>query len=299
MLNVTSSFELNNDITNDAAFSLCFIDGITIEQQGHDFETCPYYTILWLKDGAGKIFIDANQYCFKKNTIFFLSPNQKYLIDSNYIKAVKVSFSADFYCIQKHKKEVSCDGVLFNNSYQSPHIILNECTDKNFDDIISKIVDEFKNPNIAHAEMLLTYLKILLINSTRIKLADSEPSKDNSHVSLSDRHVYSETYIKLKELIDMEFRENHSPSHYASSLNINAKSLEKIVKNEIGKTISDLIKERIIIEAKRLLCYSSYTVKEIAFDIGFNDPAYFSRYFKKSTQLSPQEFKDSWGNLSN
>jgi AraC-like DNA-binding protein len=299
MLNVTSSFELNNDVTNTAAFRFCIIDGITREQQEHDCETCPHYTILWLKEGAEKIFIDANQYRLKRNTIFFLSPNQKYLIDSNFIKAVRVSFSRDFYCIQRHKKEVSCDGVLFDNSYQAPYIELNECTEKNFDDIISKIVEEFENPNIAHAEMLLTYLKIFLINSTRIKLADSEPANNNSQTCLSGRQVYSDTYIKLKELINSEFRKNHSPSRYASSLNINTKSLEKIVKNESGKTISDLIKERLIIEAKRLLCYSSYTIKEIAFDIGFNDPAYFSRYFKKSTQLSPQEFKLSWGNLSN
>lgn len=288
MFNITKSFKLNNNLTNADAFKFCVIDGITVNQHGHDFETCSHYTILWLKNGTGRIFIDANQFCLKKNTIFFLSPNQKYLVDSNFFKAIKIIFSRDFYCIEKHKKEVSCDGVLFDNSYQGPYIKLDSCGERCFVDIADKIVEEFENPNIAHAEMLRTYLKIFLINSTRIKLTDCELT-DN------DSQVYSDTYIKLKELIDTNFKENHSPSSYASSLNINTKSLEKIVKNESGKTIGDLIKERIIIEAKRLLCYSSYTVKEIAFNIGFNDPAYFSRYFKKSTQLSPQEFKQSWG----
>ena len=82
------------------------------------------YSIFWIKKGKGTYHIDFEQYDFGDNTLFFLSPNQVFSVDSEKInEAYRISFSRDFYCIQTHDKEVSCDGVLFNNIYETPLVV--------------------------------------------------------------------------------------------------------------------------------------------------------------------------------
>jgi AraC family transcriptional activator of pobA len=82
---------------------------------------------------------------------------------------------------------------------------------------------------------------------------------------------------------------------YAGLLHISAKALNKVSKAKFNKTLSDLIAERIIVEAKRELYLTSKPVKQVAFELGFNDEFYFSRFFKKNVAVSPQVFRDTVG----
>ena len=89
----------------------------------------------------------------------------------------------------------------------------------------------------------------------------------------------------------MNFKKMHSVTDYANRLGVSPKSLTKNFQKIGINTPSDFIKNRIILEAKRQILYSTDSVKQIAFDLGFNDPAYFSRFFTKSTSKSPLQFK--------
>jgi AraC-like DNA-binding protein len=96
----------------------------------------------------------------------------------------------------------------------------------------------------------------------------------------------------FKLLIEEKYQEWHKVQDYASEIHISAKHLSQTVKNFTGKTAKTLIQDRLILEAKRLLLHSSLTIKEIAYQIGFNEPLHFSGFFKKKVNISPSEFKN-------
>ncbi|MGB1043238.1 MAG: helix-turn-helix domain-containing protein [Tenacibaculum sp.] len=240
------------------------------------------YKIFWIKEGKGTYHIDFEKYSFDGSVLFFLSPGQVFSVDSEKIKeAYQLSFHKDFYCIQTHDAEVACNGVLFNNVYETPFV--KPCTNdiKKLSFIIEGLVDEFKNTETAQYDMLQAYLKQFIVYAVRIKKEHQQIKEDTETKLFKDFSV----------LVEQNFKKLHSVTDYANRLGISPKSLTKHFQKIGTQSPSDFIKNRIITEAKRQLLYSSEAVKHIAFDLGFNDPAYFSRFFSKATGLSPKKFQ--------
>ena len=100
---------------------------------------------------------------------------------------------------------------------------------------------------------------------------------------------------KLKDAIELHYRKKHAPSEYAELLHITPKALAKITKQHFNKTLTDLITERIIIEAKRELYLTNKPIKEIASELGYEDEHYFSRFFKNNAEVSPQLYRETVG----
>ena len=240
------------------------------------------YTIFWIKEGQGTYTIDFKNYSFNGNVLLFLSPGQVFSVDSEKIKeAYQLNFIKDFYCIQTHDSEIACNGVLFNNIYESPFIYPSEKESKKLDFIIDLLIEEFGLAETAQYDMLQSYLKQFIIQSVRLKKEAHELVEDTETKLFKDFSL----------LVDLNFKKLHSVTEYANRLGISPKSLTKHLQKLGTKTPSDLIKNRIITEAKRQLLYSNEAVKHVAFDLGFNDPAYFSRFFTKATGISPIQFK--------
>jgi AraC family transcriptional regulator, transcriptional activator of pobA len=99
----------------------------------------------------------------------------------------------------------------------------------------------------------------------------------------------------LRNAIEDNFRMLHSASDYAEMLNLSPSALARITKAHFNKTLSDLITERIVVEAKRELYLTNKTIKEIAYELGYEDEYYFSRFFKTKTDISPQYYRDTVG----
>lgn len=250
-----------------------------------------YFSLILILKGEGIVRSDVSEYELRKNQLLCFSPYQPFLIQAESgLQGVAVHFHSDFFCIVKHQKEVSCNGVLFNNIYEPPFVLLAE---KERDDLLAILEDmkkELAESNLAQHELIVSYLKIFLIQSTRIKLKQS--SKEN--VAVDDK---SEPFLlqSLKDAIEKNFKEKHSPSDYANLLNTNARNLASLSKKYFDKTITNLITERIIIEAKRELYLTSKSIREIAFDLGFSDEFYFSRFFKNCTDISPSLYRETVG----
>ncbi|MDT0553554.1 helix-turn-helix domain-containing protein [Urechidicola vernalis] len=240
------------------------------------------YNIFWIKKGKGQYHIDFEKYNFEDNTLFFLSPGQVFAVDSEKIQeAYKISFAQDFYCIQTHDKEVSCNGLLFNNIYESPFVLPETNDIKKLDFILNNLIEEFQLNETAQYDMLQSYLKQFIVSSVRIKKGQSQIKED----------VASKLFKDFSVLVEMNFKSIHAVNEYASRLGLSPKSLTKHFQ-KIGTTSpSQFIKNRIILEAKRQLLYSNDSIKTIAYNLGFNDPAYFSRFFAKATTQSPNSFK--------
>lgn len=243
------------------------------------------FSIYWIKEGKGTYTVDFKSYRFKDNVLFFLSPGQVFAVNSEQIKtAYKITFVQDFYCIQTHDKEVACNGVLFNNVYETPFVKPCKKDTQKLQFIIESLIDEFKQTEAAQYDMLQSYLTQFMICAVRIKKENYE-FKDDKETRL---------YKDFSILVEQNYRKLHSVTDYANRLGVSPKSISKHFKKIGSKTPLDFIKNRIIVEAKRLLIFSDKNVKEIAFELGFNDPAYFTRFFTKATTQSPLQFKKTY-----
>ncbi|WP_431166052.1 helix-turn-helix domain-containing protein [Tenacibaculum halocynthiae] len=240
------------------------------------------YKIFWIKEGKGTYNIDFKSYSFNGNVLFFLSPGQVFTVDSEKIKeAYQLSFSRDFYCIQTHDTEIACNGVLFNNVYETPFVTPTDRDSQKLNFILSNLIEEFELEETAQYDMLQSFLKQFIIYSVRIKKGYGTVKED----------LETKLFKDFSLLVEQNFKKLHSVTDYAQRLGISPKSLTKHFQKIGTQTPSDFIKNRVMIEAKRQLIYSSEAIKQIAFDLGFNDPAYFSRFFTKSAGQSPKQFQ--------
>ena len=149
---------------------------------------------------------------------------------------------------------------------------------------MSQIENEVVNTNeFGNSEILSNLLKsmLLLIEREKKKNTETNQKPDNSN------------YLKFRDLLENNFQKKWTVSDFAKELAISTKTLNSIVKSEIGITVSQTISDRIILEAKRKLTHSNSYINQIAFDLGFNDPYYFTKFFKKHVNCSPADFRNS------
>ncbi|HEV8506827.1 MAG TPA: helix-turn-helix domain-containing protein [Chitinophagaceae bacterium] len=249
-----------------------------------------YYSLIWVKEGSGKLKTNFSEYSFEKNSLFSFAPYQPFMLSSNLVKGVAIYFHSDFFCIHKHQTEVTCNGVLFNNIYQRPFFQVDETLEHSLNTVIQQIKTEIQRPGLAQYELLISFMKIFLISASRVK-AQQQPE------SIPQSAATKEPFIlqSLKDAIERDFRSKHMPQDYAILLNISSNALAKITKTHFNKTLTNLITERIIIEAKRELYLTNKSVKEVAYELGYDDEYYFSRFFKKNVNISPQTYRETVG----
>ena len=248
-----------------------------------------YFSVILILAGKGSLMADISEYSFKENSLMCLSLYQPFKIQCKKdFKGIMVSFHPEFFCLHKHRNEVSCNGVLFNNIYESPVISLTIDEAQYLLTIITGLKVEMERPGTPQLEALISYLKILLINASRIKI-------DQRHLQAVSSKKEPVILSSLKDAIEEHFQSLHSPHDYAGLLNISTPALNKITKTHFNKTLSNLIADRIITEAKRQLYLTAKSVKLIAYELGFNDEFYFSRFFKSNVAISPQFFRDTVG----
>lgn len=283
-----SAFTLVNPQNGNLAFKLfSFEDNVYFDH----IQRNNYFSLIWVQEGKGKVKADFAEYEFEANTLFAFSPYQPYMITAKEsIKRIAIYFHSEFFCIFKHHKEISCNGVLYNNIYNPPFVKVDEPSAATFQMLSEQIKTEMQNADLAQYELLVSYLKIFLITAARLKTRQQPEAAE----VLKDQ---KEPFIlqKLKDAIEENFKTKHSPADYAELLYITPKALAKITKTHFNKTLSSLINERIIIEAKRELYLTVKSVKEIAYELGYEDEYYFSRFFKVNAEVSPQLYRDTVG----
>ena len=250
-----------------------------------------YYSLIWVQQGRGKLKADFSDYKFSSNNLLAFSPYQPFMLTpENDLSGIAIQFHPDFFCIHKHQQEVACNGVLFNNIYQPPIVTMDEKSETTLQLLIEQMKYEIQNTALAQYELLISYLKILLITASRLK-TDQQIEAKNATSNLQEPFILQ----SLKEAIEKNYKEKHTASDYATILHITAKVLAKITKTHLNKTLTFLISERIIIEAKRELYLTNKPVKQIAYELGYDDEYYFSRFFKTNTDVSPQIYRNTVG----
>lgn len=242
-----------------------------------------YYKILWNREKTHAVNIDGYSFILKKNQVLFCTPLNilEIPLDTGLISIV---FNREFYCLRDHDHEVSCQGLLFFGSSLPPVITLNKIEIVSFETMFQIFKEEFETKDQIQGEMLRVMLKRLLIKSTRLVAEKSI----NSKLSAPQLDLVRKYYI----LVENHFKEKHKVTEYAELLFKSPKTLSNLFKKTGEKSPLKIINERIMLEAKRLLLFSTKNADEIGYELGYKEAAHFSKFFKSHTGLPPAQFKE-------
>jgi AraC family transcriptional activator of pobA len=244
------------------------------------------FTIIWIKEGEGVFHADLMEYPFSGPVLLFANPYQTLFLTSGHgTCGVLMNFHANFLCIETHHEEVGCNGVLFNRLHGAPMVPCSSDFAKEIEDLVRQIEREFTTGWMAHREVVLSLLKILLVKASRVKL------EQLANVPDSGKPPGHPALVLLLELVERHYQSLNRPHEYARLLGMSPKALGRLVKEELGLTLTYLIRERMLKHAKWHLLHTLRPVKEIAAEAGFADEFYFSRLFKSATGLSPTGFR--------
>lgn len=245
------------------------------------------YSIIFIEDKAS-FTVDGTTYNTEGNTVLFLSPYQAI----SWVEIPKfyrmLSFHSDFYCIEYHKYEVACNGLLFNNAYLKPYVTVPAQLLNQLYQITDSIRDEHKADDKEQpftSSIIKSYLQLLLALCSRQK-----DSLEGQHYTAIDKQAFM-----FEQLLEKHHTQERRVQFYADKVGVSAEVLSRKSKQAFGKPPTKLIQDRVIIAAKRFLHLTDKSIKEIAALLNFQDEFYFSRYFKQATGLSPKHYRDEVG----
>ncbi len=243
------------------------------------------YKIIWNTTATTQVYLDYYKIELKKNEMLFCTPlNVLSLLGSDHDLKTFI-FNKEFFCIQTHDDQVSCNGLLFYGSSHPQIIQLNEKEISHFQLIYEQLKEDFTIKDHLQGEMLRSILKRLLIMSTRMVKADLHDSDiPNAQIDI---------VRQFNLLVEKHFREYHQVKDYANLLFKSPKTLANLFLKYNDKTPLTMINERILLEAKRLLLYSDKSSNEIGLELGYKDAGHFSKFFKKHEGVTPIVFRKS------
>lgn len=240
-------------------------------------------TFLWFEDDNNNINIDNIDYVFNRNQIVCLTEFHKVDI-SNVCKAKMIRFNRPFYCVVDHDSEVGCKGILFFGASQLPVLNIPDEEIEKFQAIWKMFEIEIQSKDEHQLEMLQSMLKRFMIMCTRIFKSQEKYTK------IADNQI--DLVREYNFLVEQNFRTKHTVAEYATMLNKSPKTLSNLFSRISSKTPLQFIQDRRMLEAKRLLRHTDKSVKEIAYEIGFEDLQTFGRFFKNAEGISPTDFKE-------
>lgn len=242
-----------------------------------------YFVIIWVKNGGGEHLIDLEKFELKDNTIFCVTPGQVHLMNiKGPANGYVISFTAEFMGLEEENFSLLFKTGLFHTFSHSPALDVNEELAAEMDDLAGRMMKEFANYFLLRSEILRGFLKIFLVYLTRQvdKMIHTEaPSKTTDMLK------------KFFSLLEKNYVTKRMVTDYASEMIITPNYLNEVVKKSTGFPASHHIQQRIILEAKRKAVYSNLSMKEIAYELGFDDIAHFSKFFKNASGQSFTDFK--------
>lgn len=258
------------------------ISGHTVLYTPHKLS---HFVIRMIKKGTGKITVDHIDYELKPNTLFIGHPDQIRLFSLEkdaVFDSIFVAFSREVLALMNLQ-----DGVesIIGTISKTPLLELNEVNQAFIEDQFDLLL-KVKSFNSTHQlKMIASLLQLLVFsiteinNSTLVKL----PVRKQNYINL---------YRDFLTQLNNNFKKYHFTSDYADLMFIPLKRLNRACKSVTGKTAGKIIADRLDFEAKRYLYYSSNTVKEISYELGFSDPTYFIKFFRTINGESPNVFRN-------
>jgi len=254
------------------------------EPEVDDLHKHTFYEIIWIEKGKSRQVIDSVEYEISPGSLFFISPGQLHVFEEwRPVVGGSIMFTEDFLLLNQQNKDRLFELSFLDNFYSHPVLRPDKKSFAEIQQTIHQLSVEKKRTDYA-AALAQALLQVLLLQIQH-------------SIDVQTSHVVSKKYIvvykKFKQLIDENFTRNLSVSDYASKLAITQHHLNHLTKEVTGKTATEVIRARGILEAKRLLSFTDHSISEVAAELGYFDSSYFAKVFKAETGTSPLEFKST------
>jgi AraC family transcriptional activator of pobA len=241
-----------------------------------------FYEILWISEGQSKHIVDDHELELSSDNVYFMSPGQVHRIETySALKGHSIMFTEEFFILNFTNNEALDKLAFLRNSYKNPHLKINPETKALLQPVLQLMYNEFERAD--HSRLVLSSLMfVLLTGLERVYQTQQGNINSSGQIILMDR---------FRELLEENYTGQHPLSYYAEALCVTPHHLNTVIKKASGKTVTEVIRDRVMLEAKRMLVHTHTPIGQIAHELGFNDFSYFSRLFKKHNLVTPDKYR--------
>lgn len=241
-----------------------------------------FYEIIWVKEGTSKHTIDYHDFDIDSDSLFFISPGQVHLLSqSENVVGYSIAFTSEFLLMNYFSQDAILELTFLDDSYANPFLALSQDAIDEIEPVIKLIIEETNRSN--KSPVILNHLLFVLLNHIQRLVAVERKNILDSYQVI--------TFKKFKKFIELHYKKETALSFYADLLSMSVHNLNEIIKKVTGRTAGEVIRDRAMMEAKRMLVHSHFSIGQISEELGFKDFSYFSRQFKNQEGLSPAEYR--------
>lgn len=241
-----------------------------------------YYVLVWMGSATGNIVVDFESRKIENDSWIFISPGAMFGMRAFQVNGILIVFNNKFTGRRAKSRLYLRNHPLLHQNWVFP-VICPEGLDKTNMDIIMKLMNqEFRRPDKS-LDVVRSYLNVLLEIAGR-SFTGTAQNGDG----------YDERVIDLRQLIEDHYQTEHDTAFYASGIELTPKRANEILKEHTGKTITETLHNRLNLEMKRRIACTDEPVSRIGKELGFADPSYFSRFFRKNNGVTPQQFRSEF-----
>ena len=240
-----------------------------------------FYVLVFFTMGSGTHEVDFDRFVIQSGSIFVLQPGQMHHWNlSEDVDGYVVFYSQEMYNLYFGQKDIDSYPFYFSVSAKSEIVLTNQ-ESVALQPLFQMMLQESQGNEILKQDKILNLLDVIHIELAR---------KYNEQYVV-ETHSYNSKIKQFGQLLETKFIIEKAASFYANELNISLKHLNRICNEMLKKTTTQVITDRIILEAKRMLINKNLTVSEVAIRLGYEDYSYFVRLFKKNTGMTPAKFR--------
>lgn len=244
-----------------------------------------FYHIIWFQQGSPTHLVDFNSIKIKPNTLLFLNKDTVHRFDNrNKFGGIAILFTDSFYCKTETDTKFLRNSILFNDLFSVSQIQVQKQS-KLFTDLLQLMTGELQNSKD-------NYQADILQNLLHNFLLYSEREKRKQNFTEIKKGADLEYVMLFKDLLETGYKKQKQVNYYAKQIIVTQKRLNQATTKVLGKPPKEIIDDRILLEAKRMLAHTNKSVKEISFDLGFEEPTNFIKYFRKHNNSTPTEFRE-------
>lgn len=261
-------------------------NAFTYFQKNKDHASIPhrhsFYQVIWFKK-AGRHYVDYQTVNHPANTVFFINKTQVHYFCLDAPNEGFLFHFNDLFIAQKDRELMNRFSLSIFNEVGNGYVTLSEEDAKKIALLTSYIQTEILTKEDYYKDQVFHFFQNILFQIERLR-------KKEGAVDLF-KNPEHKLAIDFKNLVFNEIDQFHSIDYYARKLGTSAKTLNEVAKEVLGNTPATIIKESRMLEAKRMLSNHKTSIKEVAYGLGFDDPTYFTKYFKKATGYTPKAFQ--------
>ena len=256
--------------------------------QNHHFTNLPhkhdFYLVVLITEGSGWHEVDFVRYTIEKGSVFMLQPGQMHYWELSSDIDGFVFFHTKTFFDEVYTTFKINNFPFFNSFYSNAEFSVSNDKLERLAVLMKELITETQLPAYFSKQKIHALLNLVYIEFSRGFI------QENSTI----QSAYLNKLLSFENEIELNYKNEKSVQFYANKLNISSKHLNRIVKESLNKTSSDLIAERVILEAKRMLIQLKFNVTQIGYELGYYDKSYFVRFFKKQTGETPMNFLNNY-----